>query len=737
MSLLGLLTSWWGAEHPAGAVDIIIVEDPANTLQSSPWHVRCAMRRNKGNGTGRTPVVKISINGHDSGVRMKLGEAGEAFFVERLPSNHLTRDPRDEACSPLPPRLQEDATTSPPAVTNTVVSGHSFVPSSSESRTPPLSPRLKSEGNFSSATVSAAELAELSISPHVQRVRSLSVGDYRVTALEPFDEDSGPQAAKQSDQPRRMRSLSDLNGESKEECGQPEDVQELPSEYTWRWGRLPKQRNSSPDLLLLLNGRESVNKGPLISLPASPNAKSSHRRASSSPMLLPSSPRSMSPRLPSSGSLFTAHDLASESTNQNPAASVSHMFPSMSSGSLDNADGNDQLMQVVGVEGSLVAEDKEEQDENGGDDDDGGDGDGDDGDDDELKLADSNKVGLSIDEEQSLQDIALEDICMAEAGLGDMDTGSDSDSASLASLSLDDGEAGGGSAKDDRRRYRFKKSLVPSAEELQALCALLRPGHNDACFELSGAEPLHCSVFLWNSGTRVVATDIEGSVTQGKMARTWGSFLGATTVREHVNPAALDFFDSVKRQGYEILYISHTGVPTGVSSKDFLKKVLTCPSSQATCLPLGPVLQNPELLVSAQARGDLFKLAALRGVRSLFRADNSPFYASFSARRDRSMNERAAMLRCGVPPGRIFLVGEGGTVGSTANGTLNATFAEMGEASILGMRFPAVAVTSPTASGSGATSALSAISSVPDDSFLTNNYWSSSYHLQFDIKLGR
>jgi len=685
-SLISSVTSWWAGERAGGAVDIILVEDPSGSVQSTPWH--CRLRASRVRGTGkRIEVVNILINGSDSGIRMRVGNAGEAFFVERLQGDRCGSRPID-ACSPIPSIAAAPTTTPESPLTLDI------------------GPKQSEED----------ELSKLSPQP-LQRVRSLSVGDERLPLSSSADE-RDHSTALESEQcvtpPRRMRSMSDLQGEVLSTASAIQSIDSAAAEnqeYTWRWGKLPKQRHSNADLLHLL---QSEDKRPLEASPsraaAAGGVGSRHRRSSSSPLLL-------SPPRPSGGSeksdLSSGQWYADADRSSSPGLS----FPTLSCGSLNSCS---TLVDADANGEAPVAGGKEPKNEQ------------------------------VIEPELSLQDIELGDI---EGGENWDTEGSDTDD-SLASYSLDDGEQKGGHER--QRRFRFRKSLVPSADELQALRLLLRPGHNDARFELPGAETLHCSIFLWSNSTRLVVTDIEGSVTQGKVTgRTFGSFLGATVVREHVNPAAVEFFHGVREQGYEVLYVSHSGIPAGVSSRDYLLKVLACPASKVGCLPLGPVVHNPESLIQAVhvLGGDLFKQAALRGVRRLFPPEQSPFFASFAAQqtaeasaasKKRYLGERASMLRCGVAPGRIFLVADGGIVRSTANATLQATFVEMADPAMLTMRFPMSAISPPSTHSSSTGASLSAkgspgasskvsVSGANDDAFLSSNYWGSSYHLQFQL----
>lgn len=63
----------------AGAIDVIAVRKSDGSLSCSPFHVKLGKSSKK----GERRVVNLKVNGKDVDLSMKLGPAGEAFFVER------------------------------------------------------------------------------------------------------------------------------------------------------------------------------------------------------------------------------------------------------------------------------------------------------------------------------------------------------------------------------------------------------------------------------------------------------------------------------------------------------------------------------------------------------------------------------------------------------------------------------------------------------------------------------
>ncbi|XP_061316819.1 phosphatidate phosphatase LPIN1 isoform X2 [Pezoporus flaviventris] len=80
----------------SGCIDVIVVCQPDGNLQCSPFHVRFGKM---GVLRSREKVVDIEINGEAVDLHMKLGDNGEAFFVQEMDNNqeviphHLSTSP--------------------------------------------------------------------------------------------------------------------------------------------------------------------------------------------------------------------------------------------------------------------------------------------------------------------------------------------------------------------------------------------------------------------------------------------------------------------------------------------------------------------------------------------------------------------------------------------------------------------------------------------------------------------
>ncbi|KAL1206408.1 Phosphatidate phosphatase PAH2 [Cardamine amara subsp. amara] len=72
-----------GPFHPfGGAIDIIVVEQPDGTFKSSPWYVRFG--KFQGVLKNGRNLIKIDVNGVDSGFNMYLAHTGQAYFLREV-----------------------------------------------------------------------------------------------------------------------------------------------------------------------------------------------------------------------------------------------------------------------------------------------------------------------------------------------------------------------------------------------------------------------------------------------------------------------------------------------------------------------------------------------------------------------------------------------------------------------------------------------------------------------------
>lgn len=100
-TVFGTMKELYQGLNPAtlsGCIDVLVVKQLDGSFQCSPFHVRFGKL---GVLRSREKVVDIEINGEPVDLHMKLGDSGEAFFVQELESDEENVPPR-LCTSPLP-----------------------------------------------------------------------------------------------------------------------------------------------------------------------------------------------------------------------------------------------------------------------------------------------------------------------------------------------------------------------------------------------------------------------------------------------------------------------------------------------------------------------------------------------------------------------------------------------------------------------------------------------------------
>ena len=87
--VVSTVTEFYKDINPAtlsGAIDVIVVEQADKELRCSPFHVRFGKLKLL---RPQDKVVEVRVNGELTDLKMKVGEAGEAFFVMETDVNLL------------------------------------------------------------------------------------------------------------------------------------------------------------------------------------------------------------------------------------------------------------------------------------------------------------------------------------------------------------------------------------------------------------------------------------------------------------------------------------------------------------------------------------------------------------------------------------------------------------------------------------------------------------------------
>ena len=108
--------------------------------------------------------------------------------------------------------------------------------------------------------------------------------------------------------------------------------------------------------------------------------------------------------------------------------------------------------------------------------------------------------------------------------------------------------------------------------------------------------------------------------------------------KDWTHPGVAKLFSRIYSNGYELVYLTSRAIGQASLTRDYLKGI----EQGSYRLPNGPVIMSPDRLFTAlrreviDRRPEIFKIAALRDVRSLFTTTAEPiaepFWAGFGNR---------------------------------------------------------------------------------------------------------
>ncbi|TPX73875.1 phosphatidate phosphatase [Chytriomyces confervae] len=251
-----------------------------------------------------------------------------------------------------------------------------------------------------------------------------------------------------------------------------------------------------------------------------------------------------------------------------------------------------------------------------------------------------------------------------------------------------DGAADGQSVDDEKsgaERRKYIKSLRMTSEQLKGLN--LNKGVNTISFSvtsrLQGTAICTSKIFLWEHDTRVVISDVDGTITKSDVLGHVFTMVG----QDWTHSGVASLYTNIRKNNYQILYLTSRAIGQANYTRDYLKKV----DQDKFKLPEGPVVMSPDRLFTAfhreviQRRPFEFKIACLRDIQRLFGPNARPFYAGFGNRITDVQSYRAVQ----VPLSRIFTIDPSGEIKLEFTRGYKSTYAKLNE--IVERIFPVVA----------------------------------------------
>uniref|UniRef100_A0A8C9T6N0 phosphatidate phosphatase n=1 Tax=Scleropages formosus TaxID=113540 RepID=A0A8C9T6N0_SCLFO len=200
--------------------------------------------------------------------------------------------------------------------------------------------------------------------------------------------------------------------------------------------------------------------------------------------------------------------------------------------------------------------------------------------------------------------------------------------------------------------HSYKKSLRLSSEQIASL--KLKEGPNNVTFSITTQYQGTCrcegTIYLWNWDDKVIISDIDGTITKSDV---FGQILPQLG-KDWTHQGIAKLYHAVHENGYKFLYCSARAIGMADMTRGYLHWV----NDRGTILPRGPLMLSPSSLFSAihreviEKKPEKFKIECLTDIKNLFHPNKQPFYAAFGNR----PNDVFAYKQVGVPDCRIFTV---------------------------------------------------------------------------------
>ncbi|KAK1555703.1 hypothetical protein Q3G72_030206 [Acer saccharum] len=205
---------------------------------------------------------------------------------------------------------------------------------------------------------------------------------------------------------------------------------------------------------------------------------------------------------------------------------------------------------------------------------------------------------------------------------------------------------------------KILRLLTPTSEQLASLN--LKEGGNTVTFTfftpMLGKQQVDARIFLWKWNTRIVISDVDGTITKSDVLGQFMPLVGMDWSQTGV----AHLFSAIKENGYQLLFLSARAISQAYHTRRFLFNL----KQDGKALPEGPVVISPDGLFPSLFREVIrrapheFKISCLEVIRALFPADCNPFYAGFGNRD----TDEISYLKVGIPRGKIFTINPKGEI---------------------------------------------------------------------------
>ena len=194
----------------------------------------------------------------------------------------------------------------------------------------------------------------------------------------------------------------------------------------------------------------------------------------------------------------------------------------------------------------------------------------------------------------------------------------------------------------------YAKTLRLTSDQLKNLG--LKPGINPTSFSVNRAT-CSANMYLWQHSVPIVVSDVDGTITKSDALGHVLNMIG----RDWTHLGVAKLYTEIVANGYAMIYLTSRSVGQADSTRTYLSGIQ---QDGGYRLPKGPVIMSPDRTIAALRREiylrkpEVFKMACLRDIMSLFPYRKSPFYAGFGNRLTDALSYRSV----NIPSTRIFTI---------------------------------------------------------------------------------
>ena len=193
----------------------------------------------------------------------------------------------------------------------------------------------------------------------------------------------------------------------------------------------------------------------------------------------------------------------------------------------------------------------------------------------------------------------------------------------------------------------FAKTLRLTSDQLMEL--KLKPGANSMSFTVNRAT-CQAYMYYWTHEVPIVISDIDGTITKSDALGHVLNMIG----RDWTHTGVAKLYSDIVANGYNIFYLTSRSIGQADTTRAYLNGI----NQEGYKLPKGPVIMSPDRTVAALRREvylrkpEVFKMACLRDILSLFPGKTNAFYAGFGNRFTDALSYRTV----NIPSTRIFTI---------------------------------------------------------------------------------